>query len=66
MRKASQQNIKAKVVKRSQKKALFLMGNLPSPAFTFFTEQEEVGRREAPSLAGMVPGMTGSNTLALR
>ena len=44
--------MKAKVVILSQKRALFLiMGNLSSSAFTFFTEQDEVGRREAPSLA---------------
>ena len=43
--------MKAKVVILSQKRALFLiMGNLSSSAFTFFTEQDEVGRREAPSL----------------
>ena len=66
VRKASQQKMKVKVVMRSQKRALFLIRNLPSPAFTFFTEQDEVGRREAPSLAGMVPGMTGCHTLALR
>ena len=56
MRKESQQKVKVKVVMQSQKRDLFLMGNLPSPAFTLFTEQEEVGRREAPSLAAMVAG----------
>merc|ERR550532_646932 len=56
VRKESQQKVKVKVVMQIQKRDLFLMGNLPSPAFTLFTEQEEVGRREAPSLAAMVAG----------
>ena len=58
MRRESQQKMKAKVVILSQKRALFLiMGNLSSSAFTFFTEQDEVGRREAPSLTIIiVPG----------
>ena len=54
VRNASQQKMKARVVMQIQKRDLFLMGNLSSPAFTLFTEHDEVGRREAPSLVTMV------------
>ena len=57
VRKASQQKLRVKVVMRSQNRAL-LMGNLPSPAFTFFKEYDEVGRREAPSLAAIITGLS--------
>ena len=36
------------------------MENLPSlRSFSFFTELSEIGRRTAPSLLTMVPGLTG-------
>ena len=52
VRKASQHTMRAVVPMWSHWKAT-LMGNLPSSAFEFFTEVEEVGRREAASLAAM-------------